>query len=162
MARRVSWLTMVFVGIAMMAVWLTSMAWGPLLVGKEAYGRFEHAALPAGVVVITLFIMAAGFWPEIKRYLLGGAARERRILQTGRAARATVVSLGENSAGGVVTVNDQPYLNLVLEVRDGVRPPYTVSMDLVIPRVAVPQFQPGAVIAVKVDPNDPAAVVIDW
>jgi hypothetical protein len=64
--------------------------------------------------------------------------------------------------GGVMTINDQPYLNLKLEVHDKGRDPYPVSLDTIIPRAAVPQFQPGANIPVRVDPSDPQQVVIDW
>jgi hypothetical protein len=69
---------------------------------------------------------------------------------------------GEVGGGVVVAVNDQPYLNVTLEVDDGSRAPYVVSFDAVIPRAAVPQFQPDALIRLKVDPNDPQQVVVDW
>ena len=64
--------------------------------------------------------------------------------------------------GGVMTINDQPYLNLKLEVHDEGRTPYPVSLDTIVPRAAVPQFQPGANIPIKIDPDDPQNVVIDW
>jgi len=163
MARRGMWLKVLLGTVALFLLWLSSLAWAPRFFGREAFARARGDTIIGwGAFVFSLLIMVVAFWPEIRRYLLGGAARERRILQTGRPARATVVSLGENSGGGVVTVNDQPYLNLVLEVHDGFSAPYAVSMDLVIPRAAVPQFQPGAVIPVKVDPADPRNVVIDW
>jgi hypothetical protein len=66
------------------------------------------------------------------------------------------------AGGGVVTVNDQPYLNLVLRVEDGMRAAYETNVDAIIPRTAVPQFQPGAVIPVKVDPQDPKRVVLEY
>ena len=66
------------------------------------------------------------------------------------------------AAAAGVTVNNQPYLNLTLEVDDGSRAPYVVSFDTVIPRAAVPRFQPDALIRLKVDPNDTQQVVIDW
>jgi hypothetical protein len=78
------------------------------------------------------------------------------------AAVHTAGPLGEVGAGGVVTVNGQPYLNLQVRVEDGFRAAYDVSFDTVIPRSTLPQFQPGAVIPVKVDPDDPQKVVIDW
>jgi hypothetical protein len=37
-----------------------------------------------------------------------------------------------------------------------------VSFDTIIPRYAVPQFQPGAVIPIKVDSNDPEQIAIVW
>ncbi|HUV86998.1 MAG TPA: hypothetical protein VMX79_07780 [bacterium] len=80
----------------------------------------------------------------------------------GEEAYARFVNAGGLTIVGVVTINDQPYLNLTLEVDDGSRAPYVVSFDAVIPRAAVPQFQPGALVRLKVDPNDPQQVVIDW
>jgi hypothetical protein len=149
--------------IGLLVAWVLSEFWGPYVIGAAAYGRLEaQGVIEWGTGGFTALILGVAFWPEIKRYLLGGAARERRILATGRPAAATVISLDENSGGGVVTVNDQPYLNLVLEVNDGVGPPFAVSMDLVIPRTALPRFQPGAVIPVKIDPGNPRRVVIDW
>jgi hypothetical protein len=84
-----------------------------------------------------------------------------KILETGRSATATVVSLEENSGGGVVTINGQPYLNLKLLVDDNLNPAYEVSFDTVIPRSAVPQFQPGAAFEVKIDQTNPQIVVLD-
>lgn len=63
--------------------------------------------------------------------------------------------------GVVVAVNDQPYLNLQVRVEGGFRTEYDGSFDTVIPRSVLPQFQPGAVIPVKVDAEDPQKVVID-
>jgi len=91
-----------------------------------------------------------------------GTKESKRIQAFGREATATVQAIGENSEGGIVTINDQPLLNLQLEVHDGNVPPYPVSLDTVIPRAAVPQFQPGAVIPIKIDPENPDKIIIDW
>jgi hypothetical protein len=91
-----------------------------------------------------------------------GTKESKRIQAMGREATAVVQGIGENSQGGIVTINDQPLLNLQLEVHDGSVPPYPVSLDTVIPRAAVPQFQPGAVIPIKIDPENPDKIIIDW
>jgi hypothetical protein len=91
-----------------------------------------------------------------------GTKESKRIQAIGREATAVVQGIGENSQGGIVTINDQPLLNLQLEVHDGNVPPYPVSLDTVIPRAAVPQFQPGAVIPIKIDPENPDKIIIDW
>jgi hypothetical protein len=142
-----------------------SEKWAPKVFGAEAYARFVNA----GGMTITGVVLAVGFSvaviiPFLKPMLsfFGGGPTTRRILKTGRPAQATILAVGENSGGGVVTVNDQPYLNLQVRVEDGFRAPYDVSFDTIVPRSMVPQFQPGAVIPVKVDPNDPRKVVIDW
>lgn len=92
----------------------------------------------------------------------GGSQETKRIMATGKPATAVIQQIGESSMGGVVTINDQPFLNLQLEVHDGSQSPYPVTLDTIIPRAAVPQFQPGANIPIKIDPNDPQKVVIDW
>ncbi|PIS31425.1 hypothetical protein COT42_01125 [Candidatus Saganbacteria bacterium CG08_land_8_20_14_0_20_45_16] len=91
----------------------------------------------------------------------GSGKKAKRILETGEPAGATVLSLSENSKGGVVTLNDQPYLNLKLLIEAQDSQPYEVSFDTIINRSDVPQFQPGAKFKVKIDPADPQIVVID-
>jgi len=141
----------------------------PRIMRPDAYARFAAGYgddLVIGVTV-TLFItyvfayvIAVFIGPALSFF--GGGPATRRILKYGRPATAVIKSIGESSQGGVITVNDQPYLNLILEVNDGARAPYVVSLDTIIPRFAVPQFQPGAVIAVKVDPNDTEKIAIAW
>ncbi len=76
-------------------------------------------------------------------FFWGNGKLARQILASGTDAKATIISIGENSQGGVVTINDQPLLNLVLRIDNNYDPEYDVSIDTVIPRSAVPQFQPG-------------------
>lgn len=83
-----------------------------------------------------------------------------RILRDGRSAVATIVNLGESGIG-TMTVNDQPYVKMELEIYEEGKPKYNTTLSTVIPRLAVPQFQPGATIKVKIDPLDPMKVVFD-
>jgi hypothetical protein len=93
--------------------------------------------------------------------LFGGGKKRKKILSEGRPAMAEVIELGENSGGGYITINEQPVVNLKLRIHDGNKPPYEVSFDSVISRMDVPQFQPGVMIPVRIDPLDPNKVVID-
>jgi hypothetical protein len=93
--------------------------------------------------------------------IFGGGKERKRILAEGRPAIGEIIELGENSGGGYMTINDQPVVNLKLRIYDGNKPPYEVSFDTVISRLAVPQFQPGVKIPVKIDPLDPNKVIID-
>jgi len=116
-------------------------------------------------IALPFFVTLIGGFMVFKKPFMsffGGGSENKRILSSGRPATAMVKQIGESSVGGTMTINDQPYLNLQLEVRDGSTPPYTVSLDTIIPRSAVPQFQPGAMIPVKVDPNDPMNIAINW
>jgi len=91
----------------------------------------------------------------------GSGKKAEKILATGKPAVATLLSIGENSKGGVVTINDQPLLNLKLLVDPEGAPPYEVIFDTIISRIDVPQFQPGARFHVRIDPTDPQIVVLD-
>lgn len=113
-----------------------------------------------GAVVLDIFPFFSGgaggyffFW--------GKGKKAKGILADGRPARATLLEIGENSGGGSVTINDDPYLNLKLKIDDGVNRPYEVSLDTVVSRFIVPQFQPGASFPVKVDTINPLVVVYD-
>lgn len=96
---------------------------------------------------------------DVLKYFLG-SPEEKRILATGRSARAKIISLGE-SKEGIVTINEQPLVTLKLEVYDGNKPPYQVEIERIISRLEVPKLQPGAMLAIKIDPQNPQKVVID-
>jgi len=127
-----------------------------LLVGADAYLSkllgietiFPFAV--AGLIIFPLYFIF-----RLIRRPLGWDRDSRLIRRRGRLAEAVVVSLDENSEGGAVTVNEQPYLNLLLEVHEEGDEPYTASLDAVIPRYALPQFQPGEKIEVLIHPHDP-------
>lgn len=134
----------------------------PRILGPAWHARHGAAAETTLTIAMMIAIVAAIVLPAVGLMVIiaGGSPRERRIRKYGRLARATVVAMGENSGGGVVTINDQPYLNLVVRVEEGPGAPYEASFDLIIPRAAVPQLQPGAAVMVKVDPRDPRKVVL--
>jgi hypothetical protein len=160
----------VFVAAGLMvAVIVGTEELAPKFMRPDVYARFvagygDDLVIGVSVFLFIAYVLTYTFLVFIGPTLsfFGGGATTRRILRTGRPATAVVKHIGESSQGGVITVNDQPYLNLVLEVNDGARTPYEVSLDTIIPRYAVPQFQPGAMIPVKVDPNDPEQIAIVW
>ncbi len=84
-----------------------------------------------------------------------------QILAIGKPATATLLKIGENSGGGIATINDQPLLCLTLLIEEGSDPPYQVSFDTIVSRITLPQFQPGVKFQVKVDTNDKNLVVYD-
>ena len=110
------------------------------------------------IILVPVSIMFFAF-KDLFKHFLGGGERTR-ILKNGRAAKAKIVKLGE-SGRGVVTVNDQPFVSIKLEVYDGNKPPYQVEIKTVIARLDVPKFQPGTELAIKIDPNNPEKIAID-
>ena len=161
--RSVNLFPVVFLSAVPVIVWALLDEWGPRVLGEEETRRLTESGIATGVgIVLMLIPVAAALAVFAKPMLSFFGGGEKRIRATGRPGRATLLSVGENSGGGVVTVNDQPYLNLMLRVDDGVRAPYDVSIDTLVPRSALPQFQPGAVVAVKIDAQNPNKVVLDW
>lgn len=158
----------VFVAAGLMvAVIVGTEELAPKFMSPETYARFvggygDDIVIGIAIASFVTYVLAytfAVFWKPTASFF---GFNTRRILRKGRPATAVVKRIGESSQGGVITVNDQPYLNLVLEVNDGARTPYEVSFDTIIPRYAVPQFQPGAIIPIKIDPNDPEQIAIVW
>jgi len=79
-----------------------------------------------------------------------------RIVDQGVRSPAHVVSAKSNGA-----LNNNPYVDFVLEVQPEGEEPYRVEHRTLVSQMAIPRVQPGAVIDVYVDPGDPQSVVIE-
>lgn len=126
---------------------------------SESIGLWMWLAIFAGVIVI-LPLLAMYLFSRNAVVFMGGGKRSKQIRISGRPATATVLSIGEVSSRASVTTDGQPYLRLVLQIDDRTRPPYEVTINTTIRHYQLAQFQPGAVVAVRVDQNDPQVVVI--
>jgi hypothetical protein len=159
----------VVASIAPLIFWTFVPLWAPLVLGPAAYEWLDTSSAP---VIITIGLLLLPFL--VVGFVFYGvffstaapfrrATREaKKVLGRGRPAKAVVKSISESNLGATVTVNDQPYLNLTLEIHDGYSDPYVVSFDTVVPRTEVPRVQPGSELAVKVDPVDPENVAVVW
>ncbi|KAA1417738.1 hypothetical protein F0U44_15715 [Nocardioides humilatus] len=84
-------------------------------------------------------------------------SRERaRILDQGTLAKARILSAKNNGA-----MNNDPYVDFLLEVQPEGGDPYEVSYRTLVSQMAIPRVQPESVVDVYVDPTDRFAVVID-
>jgi hypothetical protein len=101
--------------------------------------------LSVGITVAAIFLVRRAFMPS------------RKVLVEGVSGEATIVQIRQTG----VMVNHQPQAALTLDVRVPGWEPYQVEAKMVIPIVNVPQFQPGAVVPVKVDPDDHSKVALD-
>lgn len=81
-----------------------------------------------------------------------------RSLQTkGLAAQATILSLRDTGT----TINQSPLVHLKLRVEPTDRPPFEAETEQLINRLQVPQFQPGATVAVRFDPHSHAVALAE-
>jgi hypothetical protein len=107
---------------------------------------------PIAITVVVLVFVFLVF-----RKVFGGISRNNALLMNGEPAQATVLQLWDTG----VSLNDNPQVGLLLEVHPQNRSTYQVQTKSFISRLKVSQVQTGAVVAVKVDPTDPAKVALD-
>lgn len=143
--------------------------------------------LPPGLIVLWAFLPDSGifgkefsrsrWWYLVILYIMFGvmfltglllsflpqlsSRKKKRILKSGRPAKRIVKEIGDSSIGKV-KINEQPFVSLKVEVDDGVRTPYIVNLETVIPRLSLPAFQAGKEISLKVVTKDNENVAIDW
>jgi hypothetical protein len=77
---------------------------------------------------------------------------------SGLVATATVAAVRQG--GGMV--NYEPIVELDLTVIAPGNPPYPATVKQAVPPTQLARVQPGASLRVKVDPNEPSAVWIDF
>lgn len=88
---------------------------------------------------------------------MSGVSDARALHEAGKPAEATILEIWDTG----MTVNDDPVAGFLLEVRPAGGDAYRARTKLRIPRLAVPQFQPGRVVPVRIDPRDAAHVALD-
>jgi hypothetical protein len=101
--------------------------------------------LSLGITIGAIVLVRRAFMPN------------QRVLTEGISGEATILQVRQTG----VMVNYQPQVVLTLDVRISDWEPYQAETTMVIPIVNVPQFQPGAVFPVKVDPENRSKVVLD-
>jgi len=104
--------------------------------------------------VIFISIFGGVFWSVLIKPMM----LSRRIAKNGVAASAKILEIHDTG----VTVNNSPQVKLLVEVNSSLSGTYLVETKQIISRVQVPQFQPGAMFQVIVDPNDKNLISFDY
>jgi hypothetical protein len=102
------------------------------------------------VVILIILITAAG----VAVPLLSLRKKKRKaelLLATGSKGEATVLQLDDTGE----KVNENPRVNVLLEVRIPNFPPYQVRKTVTVPHVRLSQIQVGSIVSVIADPNQP-------
>ena len=94
----------------------------------------------------------------IWRTFIGPMVNTSRLQKTGIPAVATILEVRDTG----VTVNNNPQVKLVLEVRNNLGHKYTTSCRTMVSRINPFAFQPGMQVRVKIDPRNEQNVVIDY
>lgn len=79
------------------------------------------------------------------------------ILAVGVPAPARIVRLVDTGT----SINDDPVVEFILEVSPDDAPPFEASTRGLVSRLDIPAIQPGTIVRVKYDPDDPSRVALD-
>lgn len=88
--------------------------------------------------------------------LFRNSARNQHLIQNGVPATAVVLELHDTG----MTINDNPQVELVLDVLPANRPPFRATTRTMISRLHTSQVQPGMQVLVKYDPSDPSKIAL--
>ncbi len=86
-----------------------------------------------------------------------GRTEACEIMAIGRPATGTIVRLIDTGT----TINDDPVVEFVVRVSPEGGEPYEANTKGLVSRLDVPAIQPGRVVPVKFDPNNPARIALD-
>lgn len=84
-----------------------------------------------------------------------GNRESQRILMTGMPAQAKIIGLQDTGT----RLNDNPLVVIGLEINNGSQP-YQTQVRQIVPMIRMSQVQPGAMVEVRIDPQDRSKVAI--
>jgi hypothetical protein len=90
--------------------------------------------------------------------LMKGSARTKRLMTSGVPGQAQIVGLAQTS----MYVNNQPVVEMQLQVTTAMRPPYVVTRRETVPLIMVGRLTSGQPLPVMVNPNRPDDLIILW
>jgi hypothetical protein len=138
--------------------------------------RNTYLLVGAGEVGLALlFVIATVMQPATRRGLLPTAgilglvgvvflavgrraAQKDRLHETGLEGEATIVGVEQTG----MLMNENPYARLDLVVRVPGHPPYEVRHREIVPQVMLGRLTSGSPLPVRVDPNRPSHLLIQW
>ena len=122
----------------------------------------QNQGTPAAVVVIAAvavgitLVVTVLFFRSLRRDFRE-MAQARELIAAGESAEAKVVRMWDTGT----TLNDNPQIKFLLEVRPSGRAPYQAEVKCYVSRLRLSQVQPGNVIAVRIDRQDETKIALD-
>jgi hypothetical protein len=125
---------------------------------------FVLAGILIGGPAAPTFILLGSIWMAVTLGLIVYAVRQRAkgrhehwLWKTGLKGRGTLVS-----ARSGALINEQPLMTLELDLDVPGQAPRRVKRKLIISDFAAPLMQPGLVLPVYVNPQDPDDILVVW
>lgn len=110
------------------------------------------ALLPIVIVVPVLLIVGV-----LVMRLVRGSVQNREVLAHGVSAPATIVRVWETGT----RLNNQPQVGLVLQVQPADKPAFQAEAKMFISYLLAAQLQPGKLVNVRYDPQNPGKVAVE-
>lgn len=109
-------------------------------------------------VVITLLSLAVplGIMWFLFKQAGANAAAERELIEKGTPAPATITAVNQTG----MYMNNNPQVRIDLEIAPPEGETYTVVLHRFLQLVQIPRVQPGTVVEVRIDPENPKRVAI--
>jgi hypothetical protein len=138
------WIPFFTMFIGMIGVPEGDYTWGQLPLLMRASMLLVGSLVVASTVLLTGATVVS--WVE-----------NREILKDGKPASAKILRVTDTGT----TINNNPVVRLLLEVTPPGQSSFQAETERLIPRLQVPQVQPGALVQVKFDPKSHAVAVQD-
>ncbi len=148
--RRFGWVTFALMWIPFVGIFIISMIEMP-------EGSYSWSELPP---LFRVSLISTGGLFLLSVFGLVGAPvaswlSNRRIQRSGQRAEAEVLKLWDTG----MTINEHPVVRLRLRVCPLAGAPFEAETESLIPRLQVPQVQPGARVEVRFDPRSKAVAL---
>lgn len=137
-----------------LTAWIELLVAGGLLVGAMVAGEGSGGLLLTAAILGAVGLGLLAWARSVER----SQARVRAIVATGISGTAKIEGVRQTG----VTVNEQPQVELQLEVHLQKRDPYLVSQKEIVPISMLSAVSIGAELPVRVDRSDLSKVVILW
>ena len=109
----------------------------------------------AAILTLMVLSLSAGACAIFDR--MSGMGQAKELSRSGLSAPAAILKIWDTG----VTVNDDPVVGFLLDVRPADQPAFQAETKICISRVLIPQYQPGAIVPVRFDPKDRRCVSLD-
>lgn len=109
-------------------------------------------------IVLGMVILFGGMGWLFYKLIFGPMFNASRLSKTGIPGKAVIKEVHDTN----VTINNNPQVKLVLEVKNSLGQVYTTTCRVLVSRINPGAYQPGMEVPVKIDPKDEKNVVIDF
>lgn len=109
-------------------------------------------------IVLGMCILFGGMGLLFYKLLFGPMINAARLHKTGIPGKAVIKEVHDTN----VTINNNPQVKLVLEVKNSFGQTYMAMCRVLVSRINPGAYQPGMEVPVKIDPKNEKNVVIDF